>query len=78
VSTEPASPAAAEPAPVVARGPILAPPGGPPAAANRPESGLDDERVHVYESNPAPWWIGLLWVSFFLFGAIYLVVNLLR
>jgi hypothetical protein len=39
---------------------------------------LDDERVHVYESNPAPWWIGLLWVAFLLFGATYLIVNLLR
>lgn len=60
------------------RGPILAPPGGPPAAASRPDSGLGDERVHVYESNPAPWWIGLLWVAFLLFGATYLIVNLLR
>ena len=60
------------------RGPIVVPPGGPPAAACRPESGLDEDRVHIYDSNPAPWWIGLLWVSYFVFGAAYLIINLLR
>lgn len=33
-------------------------------------------RYHAYESNPVPWWIALLWVSFLLFGVIYLIVNL--
>jgi hypothetical protein len=61
-----------------ARGPIVAAPGSPPASANRPESGLDDPRPHVYESNPAPWWIGLLWLGFFAFGAAYLIINLIR
>lgn len=61
-----------------ARGPIVVPRGGPPAAACKPDSGLDEDRIHLYESNPAPWWIGLLWLSFFVFGAAYLIINLLR
>lgn len=61
------------------RGPIVVPPGDPPAAASQPNAGLDGEqRVHIYESNPAPWWIGLLWAAFFVFGVVYLIVNLLR
>jgi hypothetical protein len=70
--------APAEPARPLPRGPILAPPGAPPAMASHPDTGLDDTRVHVYESNPAPWWIGALWLAFFVFGAAYLILNLLR
>lgn len=69
---------AAHRARLAARGPVVAAPGAPAATANRPASGLDEERVHLYESNPAPWWIGLLWVTFFVFGAAYLIVNLIR
>lgn len=61
-----------------ARGAILAAPGASPATASQPDSGMDDERVHVYEANPAPWWIGVMWVAYFVFGATYLIVNLLR
>ena len=61
-----------------ARGPILAERGAPPASACQPTSGDDAEGVHSYESNPAPWWIGALWLAFFVFGAAYLIVNLLR
>lgn len=69
---------AAHRARLAARGPIVAAKGAPPASANQPGSGLDEDRVHIYESNPAPWWIGLLWASFFLFGAAYLILNLVR
>ncbi|HZR82716.1 MAG TPA: hypothetical protein VFD92_16600 [Candidatus Binatia bacterium] len=72
------APSALERAALAARGPILAPPGSPAAAASRPDSGLEDEAPHRYESNPAPWWIGVLWAAFFAFGVAYLIVNLLR
>lgn len=67
-----------ESAALASRGAIVAPPGRPAATASRPDSGLDEERIHVYESNPAPWWLGLIWATFFVFGATYLIVNLLR
>lgn len=55
--------------------PILAPAGESPAAASRPETTLD-ERWHVYEANPAPWWVALVWLAFFAFGVTYLVGSL--
>lgn len=57
--------------------PILAPRGASPAEASRPETPLDD-RYHIYDSNPAPWWLALIWLGFFVFGAAYLIVNLLE
>ncbi len=57
-------------------GPILTPTGASPAEASRPDTELD-EAHHTYESHPAPWWIALLWLAFFIFGAVYLIVNLL-
>jgi hypothetical protein len=68
-------PKAAPPLPAV--GPIIAAPGESAATASRPDQPLDDERYHIYQSNPAPWWVGLGWVAFLLFGATYLIVNLL-
>lgn len=62
--------------PTAPSGPVLAPGNGSPAEASRPSVELDG-RFHVYESNPAPWWIGLLWLSFLIGGAAYLIVNLL-
>jgi hypothetical protein len=59
-----------------ARGPIVAPRGEPPARASRPDQVLDP-RFQTYESNPAPWWIALLWASFFVFGVAYLLINLI-
>ena len=59
-----------------ATGPIVAAAGGSPAEASRPETLLDD-RWHIYESNPAPWWIAVLWLCFFVGGVAYLIVNLL-
>jgi len=63
-------------APRTALGPIIVAPGESAAAASRPEQVLDEE-YHIYESNPAPWWVGLLWVAFLVFGAAYLIINLL-
>jgi hypothetical protein len=60
-----------------ASGPIVAPRGESAATASRPDTQLDDRRYHIYEANPAPWWIALLWAAFLLFGATYLIVNLL-
>ncbi len=57
-------------------GPLVAPPGASPAEANRPDSPLD-ARWNSYEANPAPWWIGVLWASFSLFGLIYLLRSML-
>ena len=57
--------------------PIVAPAGQSPAAASSPHTTLDD-RWHVYDENPAPWWIALLWLSFFAFGAAYLYRHLLQ
>ncbi|HEY8514072.1 MAG TPA: hypothetical protein VIS07_00995 [Candidatus Binatia bacterium] len=56
-------------------GPIVAGPRESAAAASRPEHALDGRYLH-YEENPAPWWVGLMWVAFFLFSAVYLVVGL--
>ena len=59
------------------RTPILAPSGASAAQASQPETQLDEE-YHIYESNPAPWWIAVLWLSFFIFGVTYLILNLLK
>ena len=59
------------------RGPIVAPTSASPAQASRPETALE-ERFHIYESNPAPWWIAALWLLFLIGGAAYLIVNLLN
>ena len=56
--------------------PILAPAGDSPALASDPGQELD-ERYHAYESNPAPWWMAVVWVTFLVGGAIYLVHNLI-
>ena len=58
--------------------PILAPQGESPAEASRPDTQLEDGRYHIYESNPAPWWIALLWVVYLIFGVTYLILNLMR
>lgn len=47
------------------------------AEASRPEIELD-ARFHTYESNPVPWWLTVVWISFLVFGFVYLVVNLLE
>jgi hypothetical protein len=59
-------------------GPLLAPRGASPAEASRPDQALDAERYHTYESNPVPWWVTLIWVSFFVFGIVYLIRNLIE
>jgi len=55
--------------------PILAPRGASAAEASRSDTRLD-ESYHIYDSNPVPWWLSLVWLSFFVFGVIYLIVNL--
>jgi hypothetical protein len=57
--------------------PILAPPSASPAEASRPDV-VFDERYHAYESNPVPWWLTLIWLSFLVGGAFYLIVNMLH
>jgi len=59
-------------------GPILAPRGTSPANASRPDTPLESERYHTYEANPAPWWVAVLWASFFVFGVVYLIRSLLQ
>ena len=70
----------AEHSPAVPAGdglPVLAPPGASPALASQPSRELD-HAYHAYESNPAPWWLALLWVGFLIGGAGYLVLNLMQ
>jgi hypothetical protein len=64
----------------MADGPVLAPGGAPPAAASRPDPSPEEEeaRWHAYEANPAPWWIALSWIGFFVFAVAYLILNLLE
>lgn len=57
--------------------PILAPRGASAARASSPETPLDDS-YNMYDSNPVPWWLTLVWLCFFAFGAAYLILNLLE
>lgn len=57
-------------------GPIVAPRSKSAAGASHPEIELEESRYNHYEANPVPWWISLVWASFFLFGVLYLVINL--
>lgn len=59
-----------------ATAPIAAPPGGAAAGASRPETPLEESRYNHYEANPVPWWVSVVWVSFFVFGVLYLITNL--
>ena len=58
-------------------GPIAVNPKTSAAIASQPNQELDD-RFQVYEANPAPWWVGLLWICYLVGGAAYLIVNLSR
>lgn len=60
------------------RQPILAPSGGSAALASQPETPLECERYHIYDANPAPWWVSTLWLLFFVFAFSYLMLNLLQ
>ena len=57
--------------------PIVAPRGASPAEASQPHEVLEP-RFHSYESHPVPWWLTIVWLSFFAFGLIYLLVNLIQ
>jgi hypothetical protein len=61
----------------MAEEPVVAPRGASPAAASRPDPQPEDGRYHIYEANPAPWWIALLWLGFFAFALVYLITSLL-
>ena len=56
-------------------GPIAVSPRQSAAVASQPTQQLDDQ-YQVYESNPAPWWVGVLWLCYLIGGATYLLVNL--
>ena len=58
-------------------GPILAPRGASAALASNPRRELDHS-YHAYESNPAPWWMAIVWLAFLVGGALYLVRNLMQ
>lgn len=60
------------------RTPIVAPHGTSPARASDPARDLDDGRYHIYEANPVPWWIALVWLAFFGFAIVYLIRNLME
>jgi hypothetical protein len=57
--------------------PITAPRGSSAAEASQPDTPLDGS-FHIYESHPVPWWLTIIWLSFFVFGVVYLIMNLLE
>ena len=57
--------------------PATLPDGEPAAGASRPDQQLD-HRYNIYEHHPVPWWVALVWLTFFCFGAGYLILNLAR
>jgi hypothetical protein len=57
-------------------GPVVAPRGASAANASHPDTPLDGA-YHIYEANPVPWWIAVLWLAFFLFAVVYLIRNLI-
>ena len=60
------------------RHPVVVPQGVSPAGASDPARDLDDGRYHIYETNPVPWWVALVWVVFIAFAITYLIRNLLE
>jgi hypothetical protein len=60
------------------RRPIVAPQGTSPAAASDPARDLEDGRYHIYEANPVPWWVALVWLAFVVFAITYLIRNLME
>lgn len=59
-------------------GPILAPPGASPATASDPGREVEDGHYHIYDSNPVPWWVVLVWLAFIAFAIVYLIRNLME
>lgn len=57
--------------------PVVAPRGTSPAAASDPARPIEDG-WHIYESNPVPWWVALVWLAFLVFGVAYLIRNLIE
>jgi hypothetical protein len=59
------------------RTPVLAPRGSSPATASDPARDVEDGHYHIYEANPVPWWVALVWLSFIAFAIAYLIRNLM-
>jgi hypothetical protein len=59
------------------RTPVLAPRGSSPATASDPARDVEDGHYHIYEANPVPWWVVLVWLSFIAFAIAYLIRNLM-
>jgi hypothetical protein len=57
--------------------PVIVPPGASAAGASDPARDLDDGHYHIYESNPVPWWVVLVWLGFIAFAIVYLIRNLM-
>lgn len=57
-------------------GPVMVAAGGSPAAASTPDR-LTEDGYHLYDTNPVPWWVVVIWLGFFAFAFVYLVTNLL-
>ena len=60
------------------RSPVVAARGRSPATASDPDRDLEDGRYHIYEANPVPWWVTLVWVTFLAFAITYLIRNLIE
>lgn len=60
------------------RRPVLAPHGTSPATASDPSREVEDGTYHIYESNPVPWWVALVWLAFIAFAITYLIRNLME
>ncbi len=60
------------------RQPVVVPPGTSAAGASDPARDLDDGRYHIYEANPVPWWVVVVWLAFIAFAITYLIRNLIE
>ncbi len=60
------------------RRPVLAPHGASPAEASDPARDIEDGQFHIYEANPVPWWVALVWLCFIGFAITYLIRSLME
>jgi hypothetical protein len=58
--------------------PVVAARGASPAAASDPGRDLEDGHYHIYEANPVPWWVVVVWLAFIAFAITYLIRNLME
>ena len=48
--------------------------------ADQEKSNQDEDQEDypwTYDANPVPWWLALIWISFFVWGIAYLVLYLI-